>query len=362
MKSFKQNNTKKAQQLVEFLFVAPFIIIILGIVTEYAYALSLNYTLYQGLKSVTSSLYSRIKPNMSSGQITTLAKQNLIDYLAQNNAPQALSNTNLNYMVAGDNAIFFASYKYKSAFTLPNVYFHILPSYFNFSCSVVVPGAFLKPNNYDDISSVQLDAIWSGVASFSSLDAFNASKKGIMKDEVGSGSMIFLVPAETALGDTQETYELVYWGGPSNTLYANFTDNKLYECKDEEVEQPDGTKLTEEVCKVKQPNYMTYLKNNYTNIIVYTDFIPDDKTEIATYWRQGANLCDLSTQGILKMALALYDSSNSNAGNYDNIAVSGYNSSVSASNKYWMYSSGSSLLIAPKSGKGSGAISAFGGS
>ena len=79
LRKFRSNGSKSsvAQQLVEFLLVAPLMIIILGILLEYAYALSINMTLAQGLKQSTSIIYGQIKPAMTQAEITTLVQATL---------------------------------------------------------------------------------------------------------------------------------------------------------------------------------------------------------------------------------------------------------------------------------------------
>lgn len=227
---------KKAQQLVEFLLVAPFMIIILGILTEYAYALNINMTLTQGLKTVTSSIYGDIKPETTTSEITTLVTTNLTDYLSTSNIPtNTENNIKVNYFTIGENAVFIARYTYFPAFTLPNVYFKIMPDQFDFLATSSVPKAFLEENDYSmSVDSQTLDKVWSSTAGFSSQDDFNASKEGIMKDTTGRSNMLFLIPTTAAVGLTK-AYALVDWNGNTlksgTNIYTLNTDNgNLYEC------------------------------------------------------------------------------------------------------------------------------------
>lgn len=324
MKKIKINFDKhKAQQLVEFLLVAPFFVIILGIVTEYAYALSINMTLSQGLKTVTSELYSEISPNMTQSSIKDLVQTNLTNYLSSNNAPvREENNLQVSYAIAGDNAVFIASYKYISAFTLPNVYFHFLPDSFNFSSVSSVPAAFLKPSVYASIDSTTLDKIWASTADFSSLDSFNDAKQGIMRNSADSAnsqtnSIVFLMPVTTPLGASAITYQVIPWQGTNTGTYIYLTDNHVYTC-DTSSCSPTGF-----------TNYLTYFESKgYKEIIFYSDNVPPDMTTLPTYWATSSgSLCDKSVDGILKSALALYNST-ANIGNYDNIDLKSYNSEV----------------------------------
>lgn len=369
MNIFKQKKYKKsAQQLVEFLLVAPFIVIFLGIVTEFTYALNTNYVLYHGLKVVTSSLYSKIKPNMNDDDITSVAYAQLSAFLNSNNLPSVGSNMSLNFTRSDKNAIFIATYKYRPVFTLPNVYFSIMPKNFNFSSTVVVPDAFLKANAYDDIISTQLDGIWGANAGIGSLDAFNDAKRGILKDGVGLGSMAFLIPTETEGFESQIVYALVDSGGgimndpddpdlflpppdnKSNSLYSSPADGQVYKCKLQDFVDEEGEEYSKEVCEPFKGNSVAYLstERGKTNIIFYNDIGSTDWGYISTNWRGGGCtvLADAGCQGILKNAITL--NNGLNVGNYDNIDVSTYNSAVSPTLRYKAYLRGSAVYVKPE--------------
>lgn len=339
-------NKKKAQQLIEFLLVVPFMIIILGILTEYAYALNVNMTLSEGLKTATSSIYGDIKPGMPNTYLRNLVKNNLIFYLNKNNAPtNAENNIEVNYIIVGETAIFMAQYTYIPAFTLPNVYFNFLPEEFNFLATVAVPAAFLSENNYNSaISSTVLDKIWSNTASFSSQDDFNASKKGIMKsnDSInGRSKILFLIP--TTAPSLTKAYALVNWSGTVltsglNAYNLDTSNGKLYLC----------SALT---CSYNQMflNYLT--SNSYSSIIfVHDSETPSNLSSLSSFWVSPAGSTDLSVRsvnGILKRSLALFDISNLSVGNYDNLDVylPLYNSDISTSSPYKMSPFGSIIFM-----------------
>lgn len=313
---------KKAQQLIEFLLVAPFMVIILGILTEYAYALSINMTLSQGLKTTASSIYSEIKPGMSASTIRTTFQNDFKKYLSDNNVPtNAENNIQVGYAIVNQTAVFMASYTYLPAFTLPNAYFKFLPDKFNFFATAAVPAAFLKPNDYSlGINSRALDKIWSSSASFSTQDDFNASKKGIMKDNSSGGRshMLFLVP--TSAPGLATPYELVLWDGSTinngSAIYTLDTSNgNLYECS--------------ATCNFKQKffDYLTDNNNFYNIIFIHDAETPSVLSMLNTYWINPTGSTDLSDKnvnGILKRALALYDMGNSSVGNYDDSSANTY--------------------------------------
>ncbi len=332
MKLFKK---KKAQQLIEFLLVAPFMIIILGVLTEYAYALNINMTLTQGLKTVTSSIYSKISPSTTKSTIDSLVASELQTYLSNNNVPLNSENALKvsSVVVSNQTSIFMATYKYYPAFTLPNTYFRILPEEFDFLATAAIPTAFISSNNYSSgITSTDLDKIWSSTADFSSLDSFNSSKNGIMKSGTADRQrMIFLVPNSSAktLGYSN-LYALVNWTGSilmsgTNTYNANLSTGMINTCS--------ATSCSATSTPFK--SFITTSPNSYYNIIIINDDDADDITTLKNNWAyntSGSTInvdysTDISSEnvdGILKRALAIITPPSSSVGNYDNISASSY--------------------------------------
>lgn len=353
--------------MVEFLLVAPFLVIFLGILTEYAYALNVNMTLSQGLKTATASIYHEIKPNMSADTIKTLVASDLKTYLKENNAPITSDNKlNVVSVAHGNTTVFMATYTYIPAFTLPNVYFHFMPDEFKFIATSAVPSAFLQPNNYGAaINSSKLDSIWAGTASFSSLNAFSDSENGVMNSTLSDPvQILFLVPVTTPLSDT---YALVFWngtpytagtttsGGTTYTVYYIFRSSSsyLYKC----------TSLGCAVTSTKMSSYLS--NNNYKNVIfVHDDDIPPSTSlaplaiftldsRLSGNWvipsGTGEKISSSSVDGVLKRTLALIKigtDGNQSVGNYDNLPVSAYNNAISPSgNAYKVTAIGSSSPI-----------------
>lgn len=347
---------EKAQQLIEFLLVIPFMIIILGIMTEYAYALNINMTLTYGLKTVASSIYSDIKPTMSQADIINTVEENFIQYLDSNNVPtNEENNIKVGYTVVGQTAIFMARYNYIPAFTLPNVYFKFLPEKFEFLATTAVPAAFVGENNYNtNINSRVLDGIWSNTSSFSSLDSFNASKKGIMKysDERSDerNNILFLLQNPTA-PNLINPYALISWDGKvkkslnGNNYNVDLSNGRLYECLDA-------------ACTDTGTMFLNYLKNNnYYNIIFVHDADLTSLNDLGTLWAYNKNTkapiavdnkTDISAadiDGVLKRTLALIGTNSLSEGNYDNLNVYWYNSAVSTASNYTLLPLGSMVFI-----------------
>lgn len=246
---------KVSQQLVEFLLVVPFMVIILGILVEYAYALNINMTLTQGLKAVTSSyctdngsgtntcygIYDKISPTMDPTQIKTLMTQGFTKYLQDNNVPTLTeNNVSVNYLTATDEStIFYAKYTYLPAFSLPNVYFRFLPDKFDFFASVSVPTAFLASNSGFTRSTNDLNHIWTGSGDLANPASFDSGKKGALNSSFApgaSGEILFLVSNPDLNGSGLEVrpaplsqpYELRRFDLSDNRLAVDMANGMVY--------------------------------------------------------------------------------------------------------------------------------------
>jgi len=343
----KYSKRKTSQQLVEFLLIAPFLVILLGVLTEYAYALNINMTLTQGLKTVTASIYSEIKPGMSGSDIQANVLNDLTKYMQGNNAPVTAENKlTVGYSIEGQTSIFMAHYTYVPAFTLPNTYFHILPDKFDFLSTAAVPSAFLSSNNYKtSINSTKLDGIWSA-SDFSSLSNFNGLEKGIMKSNdynSGRDKMLFLIPVK----NQPDKYSLVHWNGTVDNCILSATT---------------GIISGAECGSYSDKNLIEYLRgNNFYNVCFVHDTdlqnIDINTTILSDYWAyatggssisvsDSTDISDKSVDGVLKRMLALTDlSTNLSIGNYDNATVSAYNPNVSATTSYNMTPFGSIIFM-----------------
>lgn len=339
----KRMKAKKSQQLIEFLLIAPFLIIFLGILTEYAYALNINMTLTQGLKEVTSSIYSKISPTTTAASIEAQVKSDLTTYLQNNNVPtDTENNLRVTYTpVTSQCTIFMAGYIYYPAFSLPKMFFRILPDHFNFLATIPVPTAFLASNNYNNsIDSTTLDKVWSSTADFSKLDSFDSSKEGVLKCGTDArNGMLFLFPNSTAkaLGYSK-MYALVTWTGSiikSGALNynVNLATGKINTCSNT-------------LCSATPTNFIDYI-NSYKNIIIINDPDANDIDNISSVWAYDSpsmnpitvttstDLSASSTDGVLKRSIAMITPPSTVFGNYDNLSYT------------TVYTLGSIVLSAP---------------
>lgn len=314
--SWKFKN-RPAQQMVEFLLVMPFVIILFGILTEYAYALTINLNLNQGLKLVTSSIYSQIHPDIDTNQVKDYTRYWLEKYLRSRNAPANLENElEVDYKIAGEDAVFIASYKYIPVFTLPNIYFHFLPNTMKFTAISIIPSSFLDKNIFDTtLTDVNL---WGSPIP-------DTNKNGIMKYNgnalnAKTQSMLFLVPITVPLPtfSGHKTYEVKKWDGsgysPPKITIADLTDKKLYSCTSDWSSCPiENNNFISEFITSPQP---------FTNIIFY-----NPNNAVVMDWLSSSLLpvYNSGVTGHLKSALALADLSNKSLGNYDNLVPAEYN-------------------------------------
>lgn len=331
MEIFKRK--KNSQQLIEFLLVAPFLVIILGILTEYAYALNINMTIEQALKAVTSSycskdisgtttcysIYNQIKPGMDKQTIRTNVSDGFVQYLNDNNVPtNPKNNIDIGYTEVGQTAVFIANYTYIPAFTLPNVFFKFLPDEFNFFATAAVPSTFLRQNNYNSaITSTQLDGIW-GASDFSSLNKFEDSKKGIIKEDdtttgYGRSSILFFTPS--APGSTDENMDMPYdiqtWDGSYLQYKVDMSSSSLFICE---------LTLKGIVCNDTHMPLCPFMQNNrYASGLFLHDSV--------------------------EMTVSMRNGSGYSRGNYDSINVSAYNSNVSGINTTEAKYCGSTIFV-----------------
>lgn len=250
----------------EFLLVAPFMVIILGILTEYAYALNVNMTITQGLKDVTASMYSDIKPNMAVADINDSVLLKLKNYLDENNISTASDNNlKVSYVRLGDTTVFTSTYTYIPAFTLPSVYIRFIPKQLDFFSTSAVPTAYLNPNNYgNSIDTNALSGIWTG-------------QKGAATDTIAQNKILFLKMV------TPAKYNTLNWSGDSDNC----------------VLDADTGLLEGMVCGFNGVDFKTYLlSNGYKNVI----FVHDVRSD----W-----------ESVRNSALAIADATTFRLGDYD---------------------------------------------
>ncbi len=336
---------KNAQQVVEFLLIAPFVIAFLAFFTEYAYALNINLTLTKALKTSTAKLYQYAKPNVTQDEIASFVKSNFIKALEENGIPtKEENNIKVGCFKTEHAGIFMAQYTYYPAFSLPTIFFKIMPDKFNFMTTVPVPLALLKSNDYSGaVSTETLDTIH-GANSFSNLADFDSIKKGFLKDTTsGRNKMLFLFPSEE-FTDQEDTYLILNFDGEpvtttktvgegddtsTQSFHKVYSKNKtnLLECS-----------VVEKTCSESDESLYNYISNNGKTYIYVIDksSAESDTTSsnIKERWLDTTSDTDISQSsihGILKNTIAIINTSTSAIGNYDMLDCSSNNEACASS-------------------------------
>ena len=351
----KINKKRKAQQIVEFILVAPFLIIFLGILTEYAYALSINMTLSSTLKDATTNIYREISPSLTEDKILEIVKTKYIDSLKNNNIPtKDENNITLTCVSAGKTTVFMGTYTYYSAFTLPNVFFHFLPEKFNFFVTASVPSAYLESNVYDGIETSALNNVW-GATSLTDLLNYNGIKKGIFNNtSTARQQILFFVPFKDK--NLENAYALVDWSGNilkpegESNLYYYFSSKNanLGVCKNVTNTETKETTIT---CDFTNTNTFDYLSSRNTKMVFFvTGTESSSLDDIKTNWITGtdsplnSDISSTNITGILKDAISL-KGANTFIGNLDNIDVYNYNLSICPKNNLVRNNFGSMIFV-----------------
>ncbi len=349
------NKRRKAQQIVEFILVAPFLIIFLGILTEYAYALSVNMTLTSTLKDATTNIYREISPSLTEDKILEIVKTKYIKSLENNNIPtKDENNITLTCVTSGKTTVFMGTYTYYSAFTLPNVFFHFLPEKFNFFVTAAVPSAYLKSNVYAGTDSSALDSIW-GASDLTSLNSYNGIKKGILNDTTTNArqQILFFVPFVNK--NLKNPYVLVDWAG--NILKPDGEDNSYYYFTSENSNLGVCRNVTQEsgesslVCDITNTNAFDYMATKNINMVFFANEESNDLNSITSNWITGTDnvygdISSSSISGILKKIITLKASVESSyLGNFDNIEVYNYNVSICPKNTIIRHNFGSMIFM-----------------
>lgn len=396
---------KISQQLVEFLLVVPFMVIILGILTEYAYALNINLTIDQGIKMATSAgytakdasgvdqnygTYSQIKPPDSTANsadyIVQKVREGFTQYLKDNNVPTRPENnitvTPLTIPTTkGQITVFVASYTYIPAFTLPNVYFKFMPDEFHFSASSTVPSAFLGDNSAYTIKTDDLNHIWASGGDLADKTSFDASRQGIIKSDTGGGrnSFTFLIPNSELNGSStpiegdgplSRPIELVHWDGGITHQAVDMSNGTYYTWR---LDKRWIVDIRYEIPVYdKDGKIVSYAPRDYSHWYYFivtsrsgsyspsgqTVFVHDpqitDISDMSNWNPSGAtDLSPTSVSGALKNMVTLTSSGGGSTGRFESdqdtpntdIPVSVYNPSAAGSNQYSVKYNGVNKLI-----------------
>lgn len=337
-----KSEKRYAQQLVEFLLVVPFVIIILGIITEYAYAMYVRMVVNEGLKESTTKIYKTMSPDITSTVIESNVKEDLTKYLQDHNIATEYRNTStgalegtaiqLQMVTLTDNTVFVATYKYIPSIILP-MGFPFLPEQLNFMLISSVPNAFVNGNTtyQNTINSATLDKAW-GASNFANLADFNATKKGVINGTGPNQNAMIFLASVTGIPPLagNKIYAIIDWWGniaQNGTAYkiANTTDGNIYDCT-----YTPATIIPPAAAYWTCPANGT-IKGYLTD---YTSFIFVHDTGIPIN-ASGGTISTTDWNNVLKRAVAIADSSQNTLGNYDNLNVYGYNQFAATANNIY---------------------------
>ena len=141
-------HTKKAQHIMELSLLAPFVIILIGIIIEIAIVVHTNY-------KFNSALYEAISLTALTDKINTTKEESINDakeyakiLLNQRLAPYS-DTLDIKLVETGDLDFLIGTYKYTSTFTLLNIFKDFTLGAYNFSTIIPINSAVLRRNSFD---------------------------------------------------------------------------------------------------------------------------------------------------------------------------------------------------------------------
>lgn len=148
---------KKAQHIVEFALIAPFIIFFIGIVFEIALIVHTNYRFSASLYEAVSFMALNNKINVEKKETVKNIEEYAKILLKHRFAPYKNS-LETELVQAGDIDFIIGKYRYTSTFTLFNYMTGFKPDSYNFLTIIPVNSAILRRNSFD-LSDEKLDAL-----------------------------------------------------------------------------------------------------------------------------------------------------------------------------------------------------------
>ncbi len=139
---------KKAQHIVEFALIAPFIIFFLGVVLEIALIVHTNYRFNASLYEAVSFMALNNKINVEKEETVKNIKEYAKILLKHRFAPYKNS-LDTELVQAGDIDFIIGKYKYTSTFTIFNYMTGFEPDSYNFLTIIPVNSAVLRKNSFD---------------------------------------------------------------------------------------------------------------------------------------------------------------------------------------------------------------------
>lgn len=156
---------KKAQQLVEFVLVAPVLIVILVVIVELGYAINTKITLAEAIKAsvaITNQLYNQSSTESQKEETIRNSIENYLkNYFDSHNLPDSDSISVILTRASGSQtAIVTAKYSYKPVFVLPNILGNtIIPAKYTFSSSQVISESLLSASTLNSpLSTLDLSS------------------------------------------------------------------------------------------------------------------------------------------------------------------------------------------------------------
>ena len=148
----KKKNKKPAQHLVEFIIFFPFLIGIIGLLSELGFGLNTGIELNSALSSAVNSVSTktRTQDNSSLEAINQEIRNETKGMLVGRLVPYLKDDEVLNVetLMTEDFLVSIATYKYTMAFELANLFFHSLPKEFVFSAVAITNNALFLPNSF----------------------------------------------------------------------------------------------------------------------------------------------------------------------------------------------------------------------
>lgn len=176
-KRFLKSN-KKAQQLAEFLLVAPLLMIFILILVEFSFALNARITLAEAVKN---SVF-KAKQNVYSNTLISEIQSYIQTYLSDHNIPNSDSAT-VSAVVVDDNTMILAHYSYIPVFKLSSMFGNIIPDKYNFTSYQLIDNAYLNASG-----GFGSTLTTSNLSSFGFLGIGLDRRNGVIKDQAIDGT------------------------------------------------------------------------------------------------------------------------------------------------------------------------------
>ena len=144
-----ESKSSKAQHLVEFVLFFPFLIGIIGVLTEIAYGLNTGIELNSALSSAVynASFIYRTQENSSKETIEKEIYENTYKILKSRKVPY-INTLKIETLDTEGFYVTIGSYNYTYAFKLVNLFFSAIPDKFYFKSVIITNKSLFLPNDY----------------------------------------------------------------------------------------------------------------------------------------------------------------------------------------------------------------------